>query len=151
MTIAGNTALDQRTGEAFVFDACAFYGHNEYDTGNWRTSRHRLSKIAYIREYNSHFPVGSLVSEFCLPSYSAVSKPSNKGLQADRALQISPPEEDWDARNLLYSLTFNIGNAIYVPGSSQRQVVYDDMTRLCEMFCPEDLQRALREIGDMDS
>jgi len=31
-------------------------------------------------------------------------------------------EEDWDARSLLYSLTFNIGNTIYTPGSSQKQV-----------------------------
>lgn len=31
-------------------------------------------------------------------------------------------EEDWDARNLLYSLTFNIGNTIYIPGSTQKLV-----------------------------
>ena len=30
----GNTAIDAKTGEAFVFDACSFYGHNEYDVGN---------------------------------------------------------------------------------------------------------------------
>lgn len=61
---------------------------------------------------------------------------------------VSPPEDDWDARNLLYSLTFNIGNTIYIPGSSQRQVVYDDMTTLCKMFCADDLQR---ELGDRES
>jgi len=36
-----------------------------------------------------------------------------------------PPSEsveEWDARNLLYSLTFNIGNAQYILGSRQRQV-----------------------------
>lgn len=86
-----NTAMDIRTGEAFVFDVCSFYGHNEYDTGNWRAPRHRLSNKAYIRSYKRNFPV-------------------------------SEPKEDWDARNLLYSLTFNIGNTIYIPGSSQRQV-----------------------------
>lgn len=47
----GNTATDMNTGETFVFDVCSFYGHNEYDTGNWRTSRHRLSKLAYIENY----------------------------------------------------------------------------------------------------
>jgi protein-ribulosamine 3-kinase len=120
----GNTAMDARTGEAFVFDVCSFYGHNEYDTGNWRAPRHRLSNKAYIRNYKKHFPV-------------------------------SEPVEDWDARNLLYSLTFNIGNTIYIPGSQQRQVsvlmiamtpgnwltdcrVYDDMTTLCKMFCPQE-------------
>lgn len=30
----GNTATCARTGEAFVFDVCSFYGHNEYDIGN---------------------------------------------------------------------------------------------------------------------
>lgn len=103
--VLGNTALDQRTGDAFVFDVCSFYGHNEYDTGNWRAPRHRLSQKMYIREYKSRFPV-------------------------------SPPEDDWDARNILYSLTFNIGNTIYIPGSSQRQVIYDDMTTLCKIFAP---------------
>lgn len=103
-----------------MFDVCSFYGHNEYDTGNWRAPRHRLSNKAYIKEYKSRFPV-------------------------------SPPEDDWDARNILYSLTFNIGNTIYIPGSSQRQVVYDDMTTLCRMFCPGDLKRDLKSIGSMDS
>ena len=103
-----------------MFDACSFYGHNEYDTGNWRAPRHRLSKRMYIKEYKSRFPV-------------------------------SPPEDDWDARNILYSLTFNIGNTIYIPRSSQRQVVYDDMTTLCKMFCTEDLKRELKSIGSMDS
>ncbi len=53
----GNTATDMNTGEPFVFDACSFYGHNEYDTGNWRAPRHRLSNKAYIRYYKRNFPV----------------------------------------------------------------------------------------------
>jgi len=87
----GNTALDARTSEAFVFDVCSFYGHNEYDTGNWRAPRHRLSDEAYIQCYK-------------------------------RALPVSEPAEDWGARNLLYSLTFNIGNLINIPGSQQREM-----------------------------
>jgi fructosamine-3-kinase len=53
----GNTAMDTSTGEAFVFDLCSFYGHNEYDTGNWRAPRHRLSNLAYIKNYKKKFPV----------------------------------------------------------------------------------------------
>lgn len=53
----GNTAMDAKTGDAFVFDVCSFYGHNEYDTGNWRAPRHRLSNKAYIRNYKKNFPV----------------------------------------------------------------------------------------------
>lgn len=119
LTGSGNTALDMKTGKAFVFDVCSFYGHNEYDTGNWRAPRHRLSNKAYIKEYKQRYPV-------------------------------SPPEDDWDARNILYSLTFNIGNTIYIPGSSQRQVVYDDMTTLCKMFCADDLKRDLKRVGSVD-
>ena len=120
LTGAGNTALDTKTGKAFVFDVCSFYGHNEYDTGNWRAPRHCLSNEDYIKEYKQRFPVSS-------------------------------PADDWDARNLLYSLTFNIGNTIYIPGSSQRQVIYDDMTALCNMFFPEDLKRELKGIRSVDS
>ncbi|CAG8954642.1 hypothetical protein HYFRA_00004562 [Hymenoscyphus fraxineus] len=108
----GNTALDGATGEAFVFDACSFYGHNEYDTGNWRASRHLLSGKKYMECYKETFPV-------------------------------SEPVEDWDARNLLYSLPFNLENAMYIPGSDQRQVVYEEMMTLCKMFCPGDLETAM--------
>ena len=116
----GNTATDMKTGEPFVFDACSFYGHNEYDTGNWRAARHRVSNKAYMKAYKRKFPV-------------------------------SEPEEDWDARNLLYSLTLNIANTLYIPGSEKPKVVYDDMTSLCEMFCADDLKRALESIGSLAS
>ncbi|KFY08034.1 hypothetical protein V492_06592 [Pseudogymnoascus sp. VKM F-4246] len=100
------------SGEAFIFDVCSFYGHNKYDTGNWRTPRHRLSKSEYIENYKKLVPA-------------------------------SEPEEDWNARNILYSLPFNIGNAIYNPGSTQKPVIYDDMVTLCTMFCPDYLQREI--------
>jgi hypothetical protein len=44
-------------GEPFVFDAGSFYGHNEYDIGNWRAPRHRLSSKVYVRNYKRHFAV----------------------------------------------------------------------------------------------
>jgi protein-ribulosamine 3-kinase len=53
----GNTAMDMKTGEAFVFDVCSFFGHNEYDIGNWRAPRHQLSTFAYIKNYKKCFPV----------------------------------------------------------------------------------------------
>ncbi|KAM4057262.1 fructosamine kinase domain-containing protein [Hirsutella rhossiliensis] len=113
----GNCAMDAQSDRAFVFDACSFYAHNEYDTGNWRAPRHRLSNKAYIHHYQLHLPA-------------------------------SEPVDDWDARNLLYSLPFNIGNAIHVPGSTQRQVVYEDMTTLCTMLYPNDLDQRMRENHD---
>ena len=49
--------MDSKSGEAFVFDVCSFYGHNEYDTANWRAPRHRLSNKAYITAYKHRYPV----------------------------------------------------------------------------------------------
>ncbi|KAF6218633.1 hypothetical protein HO133_005984 [Letharia lupina] len=66
-------------------------------------------------------------------------------------LPVSPPNDDWDARNILSSLTFNIANTIYIPGSYQRQVVYDDMTTLCKMFRAHYLKRDLKSVGSIDS
>ena len=104
----GNTAMDMQTGQAFVFDACSFYCHNEYDTGNWRAPRHRLSDKAYIENYQREFPAFA-------PGKGFQSQGKEYGIDSDA-------EEDWDARNLLYSLTFNIGNAIYIPESTQKPV-----------------------------
>ncbi|KAK2787219.1 hypothetical protein FQN52_007308 [Onygenales sp. PD_12] len=105
-----NTAVDMETGEPFVFDAGSFYGHNEYDIGNWRAPRHRLSSKVYVENYKRQFAV-------------------------------SEPVEDWDGRNLLYSLRFNIGTAILIPGCNQREVVYEDMKELCRKYCPEDYHK----------
>lgn len=67
-----------------------------------------------------------------------------------RKFPVSEPEEDWDARNLLYSLTLNIANTLFIPGSEKPKVVYDDMTSLCEMFCADDLKRALKSLASDD-
>ncbi|KAF2962994.1 hypothetical protein GQX73_g10578 [Xylaria multiplex] len=106
-----NTATDIDTGEPFIFDASSFYGHNEYEMGNWRAARHRLSDKLYIENYKRHFPV-------------------------------SEPKEEWDDRNLLYSLRYDLGAAILIPGCDQRQVVKDNMTLLCKKFFPQELRAA---------
>ncbi|KAL9120851.1 MAG: hypothetical protein Q9187_002589 [Circinaria calcarea] len=114
-----NTATDIETGEPFVFDGSAFYGHNEYELGNWRSPRHRLSSKTYIRSYKRHFPA-------------------------------SEPEEDWDSRNLLYSLRFNVGAGVLIPGSNYRELVFEDLKELCRRICPEDLaafQSSSKESG----
>lgn len=105
----GNTATDMETGEPFVFDGSAFYAHNEYELGNWRTPRHRLSSKTYIRTYKRHFPASE-------PGKSSVrsSRPSLTSLMLSA-------EEDWDSRNLLYSLRFNVTAACLIPGSNYRQ------------------------------
>jgi protein-ribulosamine 3-kinase len=52
-----NTATDMDTGEPFIFDAGSFYAHNEYEIGNWRAPRHRLSNRVYVKHYKRNFPV----------------------------------------------------------------------------------------------
>lgn len=108
----GNTATDMETGEPFIFDPKSFYAHNEYETGNWRAPRHRLSSRIYIRQYQRNFPVsepGILPSEPVLSGELLLCV-------ADRLA-----EEDWDARNLLYSLTYNTSAAILYPAMRQRE------------------------------
>ena len=34
LTGQGNTVMDMRTGQAFVFNADSFYRYNKYETGN---------------------------------------------------------------------------------------------------------------------
>jgi len=115
-----NTATDMDTGEPFVFDAGSFYAHNEYDIGNWRAARHRLSNRVYVRNYKRNFPV-------------------------------SEPENEWDDRNLLYSLRFDLGTAILIPGCNMRQVVKDGMEVLCRKYCPAELRQPKKMPGLYDS
>ncbi|KAJ8131555.1 hypothetical protein O1611_g2072 [Lasiodiplodia mahajangana] len=104
-----NTATDTGTGEPFIFDAGSFYGHNEYEIGNWRSARHRLSGEIYVENYKLNFPV-------------------------------SEPEDEWDDRNLLYSLRYDLATAIVIPGCNMRQVVKNNMTLLCNKFCLDELR-----------
>lgn len=112
-----NTATDMDTGDPFIFDAGSFYGHNEYEIGNWRALRHRLSDQMYMENYRLNFPAsepGKLhylfiqVRSFCIDH------------QRLTALPIT--EEEWDDRNLLYSLRYDLGAAILIPGCNMRQV-----------------------------
>ncbi|KAI0393533.1 fructosamine kinase [Xylariaceae sp. FL0594] len=51
----GNSALNRKTGMPVVFDAAAFYAHNEYDMGNWRPRRSRFGK-EYFEAYRKEYP-----------------------------------------------------------------------------------------------
>ncbi|KAI0015215.1 Fructosamine kinase-domain-containing protein [Xylariomycetidae sp. FL0641] len=110
-----NTATDTSTGEPFVFDCGSLYGHNEYEIGNWRSARHRLSGKEYVENYKRNF-------------------------------EPSEPKEEWDDRNLLYSLRYDLGASILIDGCNLRQVVSDRMLVLCEKFCPSELHAALDDV-----
>jgi fructosamine-3-kinase len=75
-----NTATDDANGEPFVFDAGSFYAHNEYEIGNWRAVRHRLSVAPYKENYKRVFEA------------SEPSKQRNFGLsESSSILQFSNP------------------------------------------------------------
>ena len=59
-----NTATDPKTGEPFVFDACSMYSHNEYEIGDWRAPRHRLSHEDYVANYKLNFPASEPEEEW---------------------------------------------------------------------------------------
>ncbi|KAL8781303.1 MAG: hypothetical protein Q9213_006078 [Squamulea squamosa] len=46
----GNAAINRSTGEPVVFDASAFYAHNEYELGTWRRKETGFGK-AHFDEY----------------------------------------------------------------------------------------------------
>jgi fructosamine-3-kinase len=69
-----NTATDMSTGEPFIFDPASLWAHNEYETGNWRAIRHRLSNKSYIDRYKDHFPAsepGKPASPALFPSLAS--------------------------------------------------------------------------------
>lgn len=80
-------------------------GHNEYEIGNWRTPRHRLSKGTYVRMYLAKFPP-------------------------------SEPVEEWDSRNLLYSLRYELHAAVIFRSTELRHMyVLLDTSYVTEREC----------------
>ena len=111
-----NTSTDAATGEPFVFDAGSFCAHNEYEIGNWRAARHRLSDADKPdKPYKENYKRAFKPSE---PSKS----PRQVGVRLGYCLFTAILEEEWDDRNLLYSLHFDLGCAILIHSCNQRQM-----------------------------
>lgn len=99
----GNIGVDSRTGQPYIFDSSAFWGHNEYEHHIWRGARYKIGK-PFRREYFNHFP-------------------------------ISQPEDDWDDRNLLYSLLADLHDSILYPKTKAfRDLIIESMRKLVEKF-----------------
>ena len=43
-------------GDPVIYDACVFYGHNEYELGNWRPARNKFGRN-YVAAYRKWMPV----------------------------------------------------------------------------------------------
>ncbi|KAI4280194.1 MAG: hypothetical protein L6R38_004637 [Xanthoria sp. 2 TBL-2021] len=99
----GNVKPDAVTDEPIIFDACAFWGHNEADLGPWRAPRYRLGR-SYMKEYHNHIP-------------------------------ISVPVEDWDDRNALYAMRYDLlVSALFPEEPKFRRLAMDEMKRLVDKY-----------------
>ncbi|KAI9747256.1 MAG: hypothetical protein M4579_007497 [Chaenotheca gracillima] len=47
----GNIGTSFDTGDILIFDAGAYYAHNEMDIGMWRCARHRINSKVFFNEY----------------------------------------------------------------------------------------------------
>ncbi|KAF2253567.1 hypothetical protein BU26DRAFT_548009 [Trematosphaeria pertusa] len=60
----GNTSTDVVTNEPIVFDACCFWGHNEYDLRTMRArTRYKFGR-AWQSAYLRHYPAASPAEDF---------------------------------------------------------------------------------------
>lgn len=47
----GNVGTSYETGDIYIFDAAAFYAHNEMEIGNWRCDYNKIHDEVYTRTY----------------------------------------------------------------------------------------------------
>ncbi|KAK4208172.1 Fructosamine kinase-domain-containing protein [Rhypophila decipiens] len=60
----GNASVVEGTNDkAIVYDPAAFYGHNEYELGNWRPARNRFTK-EFFDAYHSRVPKSNPVDDY---------------------------------------------------------------------------------------
>ncbi|PGH14323.1 hypothetical protein AJ79_03145 [Helicocarpus griseus UAMH5409] len=59
-----NIGTNIKTGDIFIFDAAAYYGHNEMEIGIWRVSHHKMKAKVYRQEYVKHFKKSEPVEEW---------------------------------------------------------------------------------------
>ncbi|KAH8768353.1 Fructosamine kinase-domain-containing protein [Diaporthe sp. PMI_573] len=101
----GNTTTNLETGEPMIFDAAAFYAHNEYELGIWRREMVRFGK-PFFKQYLRSFPP-------------------------------SEPVEQFDDRNALYVLKFDLDYCLHRPGLPLvREQILTDILRLVNKYPP---------------
>ncbi|KAK2596444.1 hypothetical protein N8I77_013334 [Diaporthe amygdali] len=89
-----------------VFDAAAFYAHNEYELGIWRREMVRFGKL-YFKQYLRNFPP-------------------------------SEPVEQFDDKNALYVLKFDLDYCLHRPGLPLvREQILADILRLVNKYPPK--------------
>ncbi|KAJ4153436.1 hypothetical protein LMH87_009921 [Akanthomyces muscarius] len=89
----GNCSARHEDGRPIIFDASAFYGHNEYELGNWRPARNLLGG-EYVAAYKRFW---------------AELNPLDNETASKR-------DAEFEDRIMLYELRFNFHYCIMVPG-----------------------------------
>ncbi|KAK8197608.1 Fructosamine kinase-domain-containing protein [Phyllosticta capitalensis] len=108
----GNTGTSIETGEVYIFDASAYYGHNEMEIADWRCDYNKIHRPVYTETY--------LQECFGKPSLS------------------SEPADHWDDRNRMYSVYYNIIYSVNhgIGGQAIRQTAFDDLYYLIDKYAP---------------
>ncbi|KAL8794092.1 MAG: hypothetical protein Q9195_003277 [Heterodermia aff. obscurata] len=105
----GNTSTDVHTNEPLIFDACSFWGHNEWTgaSDDLRTMAQRTRykfTTAWQKEYLKHYPA-------------------------------SAPSEDFDARSALYILRSDLQDSALFPANPKfRQLFIQVAKQLVEAY-----------------
>ena len=60
----GNVGTSIETGNIYIYDAAAYYAHNEMEIGIWRVQHRSIEAPAYRREYMRHFKKSKPVAEW---------------------------------------------------------------------------------------
>lgn len=60
----GNIGTEFETGEIYIFDAGAYYAHNEMEIGMWRCERHKIRSEVYKRAYLRNSTVSEPADEW---------------------------------------------------------------------------------------
>lgn len=100
-----NIGTDSRNGNIYIFDAAAYYAHNEMEIGIWRVDHHKMMENeGYRQEYAEQF-------------------------------KKSEPADEWDDRLKLYGVKTKLMYSAGVPnGADVRQKALDDLQDLIEKY-----------------
>ncbi|KAL1839258.1 hypothetical protein VTJ49DRAFT_1695 [Mycothermus thermophilus] len=101
----GNVGVVVEGGDeaGMVFDPAGFWGHHEYEFGNWRPARNRFDE-RYFEEYH-------------------------------RLVEKSEPKEDYEDRNMLYGVRFNLNAAALFPENKEfLDMAIEDIRRLVDKY-----------------
>ena len=60
----GNIGTSHKDNEIYIFDAGAYYAHNEMEIGMWRCVRHRIHAKVFTRQYLREFPISEPIEEW---------------------------------------------------------------------------------------